>query len=264
MNTDTVQALLHEQNPRSHPLLAGLLYAFCPTAARWWTEGANPEPAFDLVWRVLEDRTGFETLKSALEDYGLESLLDEVRRYYDQVQLYRTQHFGVPAPERLPLFRGGTLPLDRRFNHTAAIRNLGGTWANLFEYVRLWAFVYPDWLEAMHLGEDTGFSLEFLQIPGGAFDVHYPVWCAREGSRQVIAILGPCGSTPDPLRFLLIQRAIDALEHPAELWALNPKTGEAQPFEGVVAADVLDTLVDGLALVAAKGPHPAPERSAAP
>ena len=108
----------------------------------------------------------------------------------------------------------------------------------------------------MHLGEDTGFSLEFLQIPGGAFDVQYRVWCARQGGRQVIAALEPGGSAPGPLRFLLIQRAIDALEHPAELWALNPKTGEAEPFEGAVEVDVLDTLLDGLAQVASKGPHP--------
>jgi hypothetical protein len=42
MYTDLFTALAERENPRGHPLLAALLYAFCPAAARWWLAGAVP------------------------------------------------------------------------------------------------------------------------------------------------------------------------------------------------------------------------------
>ena len=50
MYTDLFLALQDPQNPRGHPVLAALLYAFCPAAARWWLAGADPEQIFDPVW----------------------------------------------------------------------------------------------------------------------------------------------------------------------------------------------------------------------
>ena len=34
MHTDLFRALIDDDNPRGHPLLAGLLYAFCPAEER--------------------------------------------------------------------------------------------------------------------------------------------------------------------------------------------------------------------------------------
>jgi hypothetical protein len=42
MYTDLFTALVDRENPRGHPLLAALLYAFCPATARWWLAGAVP------------------------------------------------------------------------------------------------------------------------------------------------------------------------------------------------------------------------------
>ncbi len=44
MYTDLFAALLNRENRRGHPILSALLYSFCPAAARWWIEGADPQP----------------------------------------------------------------------------------------------------------------------------------------------------------------------------------------------------------------------------
>ena len=47
MHTDLFFSLLNRENRRGHPILAAMLYSFCPAAARWWIAGADPQPPFD-------------------------------------------------------------------------------------------------------------------------------------------------------------------------------------------------------------------------
>ncbi|MDO9349299.1 MAG: hypothetical protein Q7T47_08430, partial [Anaerolineales bacterium] len=75
MYTDLFTVLADRENPRGHPLLATLLYAFCPAAARWWLAGAEPVIPFDPVWQALQDFTLGKTLKEVLSGYGFENLL---------------------------------------------------------------------------------------------------------------------------------------------------------------------------------------------
>ena len=109
MHTDLFLALANNKNARGHPILAALAYAFCPAAARWWLAGAEPQPPFDPTWQALADLSSGGTLAEHLTRYGFPNLLDEMKRYVEEVQAYRLQH-KVQAPETLPTFRGGRLP----------------------------------------------------------------------------------------------------------------------------------------------------------
>ena len=130
-NTDLWLALKDKDNPRGHPLLAALLYAYCPAAARWWLTGADAAflpfdcsfaalrtsaqgRPFDPVWQALNDLSSGETLKAALTRYGFEDILDEAKKYVGEVDAYRRTHPGIDSPETLPTFPGGRMSLDRR------------------------------------------------------------------------------------------------------------------------------------------------------
>src|SRR3972149_3282454 len=125
MFTDLFYALLNRNNARGHPILSAMLYAFCPTAARWWLAGADPTPPFDPVWQSLQDLTSGGTLLDHLTRYGFENLIDHIKTYVKDVEIYRPQH-PAQAPEPTPLFRGGKIDMARRFGSQNAINNLGG------------------------------------------------------------------------------------------------------------------------------------------
>lgn len=106
MYTDLFMGLLNRRNALGHPVLSAMLYAFCPAAARWWQAGAEPTPPSDPVWQSLQDLTSGGTLLEHLSGYGFGNLTEEVKKYVQEVQTYRSLH-PIQAPETFSLFRGG-------------------------------------------------------------------------------------------------------------------------------------------------------------
>ena len=132
MYTDLFFALLDKENPRGHPILAALVYAYCPAAARWWQAGADPVTPFDPLWQALEDLALGRTLKEALSSYRFDDLMDVAQTYVEQVDAWRNRHPGIRAPELLPTFPGGRIEMSRRFGHRDAIRKFGDRWVKFF------------------------------------------------------------------------------------------------------------------------------------
>jgi hypothetical protein len=265
MYTDLFLALQDPQNPRGHPVLAALLYAFCPAAARWWLAGADPEQIFDPVWQALTDLAGGRTLKEALTGYGFESLLADARQYVEQVEAFRRVHPGVAAPELLPTFSGGHLELAKRFGLREAIRKLGGRWENFFVYVRAWAFLVSDWEAEMRFFStpDLAYHQLMLTLSGIRRPVRFPAWTwvdrVGHGARVVIGLLVN-GSEQDELRFALARLAGPEGDAPwpaaPEVWAMARGSGKAEPGDPHLPLDQLAPLVIRLSELAREGPYP--------
>jgi hypothetical protein len=75
--------------------MAALLYTFCPAAAHWYVRNVQPEPIFDVVWRALEDYATGKSMVECLEGYGLATLIPDVKRYIEQVTLFRSRHTAI-------------------------------------------------------------------------------------------------------------------------------------------------------------------------
>jgi hypothetical protein len=262
MNTDLFTALLNRGNPRGHPILAALLYAVCPAAARWWLAGADPVIPFDPLWQALEDLVSGKTLKESISDYGFESLVDVAQNYVAQVEAWRDRHPGIHAPEQLPTFTGGQIEISRRFGHQAGIRKFGGRWENFFAYVRAWAFVVRDWEAAMRFPIPPQFSKVnlMLTLPGIRRPVTYPAWSWMgqiEGAQRVV--IGLIG-TQDQLRLGIARRAGLAGDKPwpstPEVWVLAGVHGTADHFDDRLPEDMLPSVAQQLADAAQKGPYP--------
>jgi hypothetical protein len=268
MYTDLFTALLDKENPRGHPLLAALLYVFCPAAARWWQAGADPVIPFDPLWRALEDLVSGRTLKEALSSYGFEDLLDIAQTYVGQVDAWRSRHPGICAPELLPTFSGGRIEMSRRFGLRAAIRKFGDRWDNFFAYVRAWAFVVPDWEAHMRFSSPPHFSRMRLAftLPGFRRPVFYPVWAwldQVENSGRVVIGLLVTANNQDQIRLGLAGRANLGGDKPwastPEVWALERGMGRADHFDERLPQDDLPHVVEQLAKVAKSGLHPPTE-----
>ena len=265
MYTDLFLALKDAQNPRGHPILAALAYVFCPAAARWWLAGADPAEPFDPVWQSLSDlAAGEETLKDALKRYGFEGLMEQVKTYIGQVESYRRLNKRTLAPELSPMFPGGRLDVTERHLYNQAIANLGGKWAHFFAYIRAWAFCVKDWEEHFRFSVEPEFTRVqiMLTLAGVRRPVRFPVWqwIARHGySRRYILGLMATNPLHDQLRFGLARLANPEGNKPwpvpPEVWALQIN-GQATPCEVSFSGDILPSLVEGLAKLAAVGPHP--------
>ena len=265
MYTDLFMALLDKENPRGHPILAALTYAFCPAAARWWLAGVDPVISFDPLWQALEDLVSGSTLKEALSSYGFEDLMDVAQTYVDQVDAWRSRHPGIRAPERLPTFSGGRIEMSRRFGHREAIRKLGDRWDYFFSYVRAWAFVAPDWEARMRFSRHPHFSqirLAFM-LPGIRRPAYYPAWSwldQVENARRVVIGLLVNESAQDQLRLGLVWRANPVGDKPwpitPEVWALERESGNADYFDARLPKDNLTQGIEYLAEAAKSGPHP--------
>ena len=265
MYTDLFLALKDDQNPRGHPILAGLLYVFCPAAARWWLAGADPEEPFDPTWRSLSDlAAGEKTLKEALERYGFEGLIEQARKYIEQVESYRRLNKRTLAPELSPMFPGGRLDVTERHLYNKAIENLGGKWVHLFAYIRAWAFCVKDWEERFRFSVEPEFTRVdiIMTLPGVRRPLRFPVWqwIARHGyTRRYILGMITTNSLHDQLRFGLARLASPEGSKPwpvqPEVWALQ-LNGQAAPCEVSFSEDELPPLVERLAKLAADGPHP--------
>jgi len=268
MYTDLFLAMLNSKNARGNPILSALVYTFCPAAARWWLMGADPTPPFDPVWKSLEDLSTGKTLLEFLIQYGFETLLDEIRSYILEVEVYRNQHGNLQAPELMPLFRGGNIPISRRYGSQNAIQNLGGDWRNLFIYVRTWAFLSHDWRKAMQIGRDTGYNLKAEKVcltlpPDVRMPVQFDTWVWQVPVGHVTETrIGSLISNgeQDQLRFSLLNRCTTLGKQPwsntPAIYSLNRETGESKLFDPLLANRDLEKTVDSLSNLAKKGPHP--------
>jgi hypothetical protein len=267
MYTDLFLALLNRKNAREHPILSAMLYAFCPTAARWWLVGADPTPPFDPVWKSLEDLSSGETLLEFLIKYGFDNLIEEIRAYIREVEEYRSQHSNLCAPELMPLFRGGKISVSRRYGSQNAIENLGGDWRNLNIYVRTWAFLSQDWRTSMLIERNSGYSLTSekvcLTLPGVRLPVQFDTWIWKVPVGHVIETkIGALVSNgeQDQLRFALLRRCTTMGKQPwpntPTLFALDRETGTASHFDQVLSDRDLEKMVQSLSNLAKKGPHP--------
>ncbi len=266
MYTELFRALLDHKNPRGHPILSALLYSFCPAAARWWLAGAEPTPPFDATWQSLQDLASGGTLLEHLNRYGFDKLTDEIKKYVQEVQAYRSLH-PVPAPESLPLFRGGKIPAGSRFGSQNAIQNLGGDWRNLFTYVRTWAFLSRDWRIDMNISRETEYVLSdegiSLTLPGIRLPVQLETWVWRVpvGHTMEIKIGVLTGrGEQDQLLFSLLSRSSPSGDQPwpntPMLFGLDRETGEAQSFDQTLPGKDLERTVASLAELAKNGPYP--------
>jgi hypothetical protein len=265
MYTDLFLALQDPQNPRGHPILAALLYAFCPAAARFWLAGAEPEPVFDPLWQALTDLAGGRTLKEALAGYGFETLLADAKQYLEQVEAFRRLHPGVAAPEHLPTFGGGHLELAKRFGLREAVDKLGGRWENFFDYVHAWAFLVSDWETEMRFfgTPELAYRRLMLTLPGIRRPLRFPAWVwldrVGHGARVVIGLLVR-GREQDELRFALARRAGPEGDTPwpaqPEVWAMDRENGKAEPIDPHLPLEGLAPLITRLAELAKEGPNP--------
>jgi hypothetical protein len=266
MYTDLFRALLNRKNAREHPILSAMTYAFCPAAARWWLAGADPVPPFDPVWQSLHDLTSGSTLLEHLTRYEFGGLIEEIKKYVEEVKAYRSLH-PIQAPELMPIFRGGSIPSGMRFGSQNAIAHLGNDWRNLFIYVRTWAFLSQDWRRGMGISQDMEYTLTSetvaLTLPGIRLPVQFETWVWKVSVGHVketrIGLLIQHGQQ-DSLRFALITRSSPLGDQPWPntplVFALDRDTGEVKNHDPTLQDKDLEPLVSSLAALAKKRPHP--------
>lgn len=234
--------MLWTDAPRSHVVIAGLWAAYCPQAAMWWCAGAEPEARRDAIEEALSDIAKGKTLRQALEERGFQSILDEVPRYVEVVETFRTLHRHISAPERTLFFSEvfHRLPLSRRFGLDAAIKTLGGDWDNFYTYIWTFAFGVEDWARAIgidhaHLRVET-VSLLVQVAKTQPFTV--PVWRFTDGHQAYIAMLDQPGR---PLLWTVMTHFGDfkSVESIPAIWILTDR-GEASVYQPPL--DATDTI----------------------
>lgn len=93
-----------------HPLVGGLLWAFCPMAAWLWRDGRAPddEPRFPWVWGLVR-RAQLQMIGGRLADrlaeWGLGGWVDYLRVAVDRAEAFRGRYPRWRAAERTPYFR---------------------------------------------------------------------------------------------------------------------------------------------------------------
>lgn len=283
MYTDLALAILDPSNGRGHPILAALMYVYCPAAARWWLAGADPQPSFDPVWQALEDSLSGNKLSDVLvNQYGYRSVAEgklvlSVKQYIAEVDAFRRVHPGILAPELLPVFPGGQSGVRERFGETEALKKMGDNWKNLFTYTRAWAFLLNDWERQMKFTSSPSRKKSDISVTVTLPEkselkklkfrktIKWPAWEWRSKvdnrTRIVLGILtdGPI----DELRFTLIQHASSPEEEPPwptspEIYVLNHTTGEATLYTSRLglSTEDLTRLIHALADKARNGPFP--------
>lgn len=182
------------QNPvnrRGHPVLAAMLYLFCPASARWWLAGADPVVPFDPFLQAHRLRASGRMLREVLEGWGLGDLTGHARKYVEQVEAFRQQpqHRHLLAPELLPTFLGGKLPVAARHGLSAEFERIGG-WRNFYPFIRAWAFSLRDWQAA--LGWTDVPQMERTGIESTVFSaepVHVTVWKLSGKDRSELGLI---------------------------------------------------------------------------
>lgn len=269
MMYDLYLALLDESNSRPHPVLLALLYSFCPAAAGWWIRGiVPPKPQFNIVWKVLEDYASEKTLAECIQESGIGDLVDAIKLYIDAVKDYRRQTPRLRAPELLPLFpHFGVETILGNRNHDAINKHFGGKPQNVFEYVRIWAFVLQDWMDIMADNRPVDITLRkyelAVQLPGTATAVSIPEWVWEYKVGQVDQ---PCiglitdGGRQDHLRFLMSALSAPEPDHAwgakPRIYNLDPLNGDAAYYEPLAPTQRMIDVVHRLAGTAMTGPYP--------
>lgn len=253
MEKHLFRALVRNRAARAHPILAALLYAFCPAASRWWLAGVEPAMLFDPLWAALAFRASGQTLRGVLEAWQLDGLLPYARRYVHKVEAYRgqAQNRRITSPEQLPTFMEGNLPLQSRHRYSDALEKLGG-WKNFYPFLRAWAFVLPDWFQQLKLSSDAVIQLEDVAIRfEGLPDVRMPSW--KFGERN-FAFLGGIESEPGSFRMECVARyAVVAAG--CETFRLDD-SGLAHPIRPEWPEETLAETVQRLTNLALDGPYP--------
>ena len=226
-------SLAKETQGRSNPIVTALLYSYCPAAAHWYVRNSPVEVVFDLVWKALEDYATGKTLAECLTEYGLSTVIPEIKHFIEQVELFRRrQTHSMSAPETTMLFKSGKRA-DSTFGLQSQMEQLGGSWNNVLEYARIWAYVMRDWKASMKLRSGDSVRREFkkftvsLSAPGvhSRLRVHLPVWGWEVTVGKVKSVyLGLLVSRgkQDALRFALV--------HNSDLVGDKPWPGGQRPY----------------------------------
>lgn len=220
-------------NQSGNPLLAALIYSYCPMAAFYYLGGVVPHsPPVDPHWKALEDISTGNKLLKFIQDYGFSSLLDEISKYRDNVVVYRRLNM-TESPEIYPVFRGGRLTQDKRFGVGNAIIDFGGE-ANLFEYIRTWAFLIPDWLSVIHFNHNTAKFSQIqvdIRLKCASSVLKYPFWVVEDGYERVLFSLSPCDDE-DWIRAGLLKIAGISMEF-SRIYLFDPVYGKARVVKGL-------------------------------
>lgn len=93
-----------------HPVVGGLLWAFCPMAAGLWRDGRPPddEPRTPWVWGLVRRaQLGMVggRLADRLAEWGLGGWVDYLRVAVDRAEAFRSRQPRWRAAERTPYFR---------------------------------------------------------------------------------------------------------------------------------------------------------------
>lgn len=204
---------LKNNTARGHPVLTALLYVFCPMAAKWWLNGADPVVPYDVVWEAVSDFTTELTLKEALIKRGVPDLVGHVKRYYEQVTKFRDHHrYDYPASELSQDFKGETIEVTARTGYQEAFdKHFGGDWRNVLRYARTWLFTTQDWRGGVEVEAGKGHMIQkvtlLLNVPRLNKDlVMWPAWCWRikdgPAFRIVLGMMAE-NNLQDQLRFAL-------------------------------------------------------------
>lgn len=266
MYTDLFRALKNPNNPRGHPLLAGLLYAFCPAAAKWWLAGADPVIPFDPVWQALIDHTEGEVCDQSLIKHGFKSELERAERFIFSVEELRQSFENARAPEATPLFNLDEPNASERFGIQPAIDKFGGNFMNFYSYVRARYFLIRDW--KANSGASKEVVVEFKNIPVHFTHnvvrkpIQWETWTmtAATGNitRYQVGLLTN-GLEQDAVRFSLTHLAVPARgTWPTipEVVALDRVTGEVEKYEPRASVEQLQQHIERLIHLADYGPHP--------
>jgi len=265
--------LAKETQGKSNPIVTALLYTYCPAAAHWYVRNTPVEDVFDLMWKALEDYATDKTLVDCLTEYGLDRVLPLVTEYISKVKAYRRHHTkGMPAPETTMQFKSGKRA-GSTFGIQNELKNLGGSWNNLLEYTRIWAFWMRDWKTGMKLpmGENTSCEFKKFTVSLSAPDVssrqrvHFPVWGWEVMVGRVKSIylsLLVSNRAQDALRFALVNNSDLVGDKPWPdgkrpfLFAVDRVTGEVDYINPVVEHAGVSGLVMPVYRLACIGPNP--------
>ena len=253
--------LAKETQGKSNPIVSALLYTYCPAAAHWYVRNTPVEDVFDLMWKALEDYATDKTLVDCLTEYGLSTVLPLVTEYISKVKAYRRHHSnGVPAPETTMQFKSGKRA-GSTFGIQNELENLGGSWSNLLEYTRIWAYWMRDWKTGMKLpmGENNSREFKKFTVSLSAPEVyskqrvHFPVWGWEVTVGRVKSVylsLLVSNRTQDALRFALVNNSDLVGDTPwpdgkrPYLFAVDRVTGEVDYINPAVdQACVSDTVM---------------------
>jgi hypothetical protein len=281
-HTDLFKTLLRSKM-RDNPILASLLYVYCPLAAKWWINGAVPTVLYDPAWDAIETYATGCTLRDALNERGVGDLGGHIKKYIETVTAYRST-VNYRASELNPLFQGGELEVTARTGLQAEFdKYFGGSWRNVLDFARAWAFLLIDWRGDM--GFDPGkykFEQVFaiFSIPRSTHrSIEWPVWIwrAKEEERTIRISSGMMvndDAQQDQLRFAFLSHSNSYVvyeqqkekEDPVrieKLWEVSPQVfaldrwiGWAKPYRAYFDVDRLVPLASRLALTAKKGACP--------